>query len=258
MKKNLSLIIYFIFGAILIFSYADTLHAEAVSAGEIEKYIKMLKSDSVKIRTDAAKRISRSRLTNSKLLTIINKKLIKEYNLHPTSKYSADEMAWYCKALASSGNTIYKKTLATVAEKAINANLKRHAAKNLGMISQIAKSKKIAAESQKVNNNLSPEINKYIGMLKSGDFTLQKNAARKIIRARLTEEKLFDVVGEELLKGYKKLPRDRNHIDAMAWLCKALGSSGMAKYKPTFQEVSENSPNRKLKGYAKKYLNQLF
>ncbi len=257
MKKKLSLIVYVIFSAVLILSFTDVLHAGSDLSAEVDKYVNMLKSDSVKIRTDAAKRIYKSRFTDPEPLTIMKEKLLKEYNLHPNSISRTDEMAWYCLALASSGNTDYMKTLTTVAEKAVNVILKRHANDSRVLVLQYAKSDKITAAALKVNNNLSPEINKYIGLLKSNDFGLIRNAAKSITRARFTEEKLYDVINEELLKGYKILPKDRGHIDAMAWLCKALGASGMAKYKPTFQEVSENSSNKKLRRYAKKQLKKL-
>jgi hypothetical protein len=50
---------------------------------------------------------------------------------------------------------------------------------------------------------------------------------------------------------------DRDHIDAMSWLCKALGSSGMGKYRSTLSTVANNAPHKKLKGHAEKSLNEL-
>ena len=79
-------------------------------------------------------------------------------------------------------------------------------------------------------------------------------AAKKIIRAGLFRPAILDAVERELLKGYRDKPRNRNHVDAMAWLVKALGASANPKYKPTLEKVARKAANRKLKGYARKAL----
>ena len=97
----------------------------------------------------------------------------------------------------------------------------------------------------------------YVSQLKSGNAVSQRDAAKRIIRARLYDTKVVDEVEKALLKGYAKGGRDRNHIDAMAWLCKALGASGNSKYRKTLTTVSQNASNRKLRGYASKSLSKL-
>ncbi len=79
-------------------------------------------------------------------------------------------------------------------------------------------------------------------------------AAKKIIRAGIFNPRILDAVRREILKGYQIRPRDRHHVDAMAWLVKVLGASGNKKYKPTLVKVLRGAKNRKLKGYAKKAL----
>ena len=68
---------------------------------------------------------------------------------------------------------------------------------------------------------------------------------------------LFDVVNEELLKGYQQRTGDRNHIDTMAWLCKALAASGMSKYVKTLEKVADTATNTKLQKFARKSLRLL-
>jgi hypothetical protein len=43
----------------------------------------------------------------------------------------------------------------------------------------------------------------------------------------------------------------------MAWLCKALASSGMSEYKTTLQKVIDTTLNKKLRKYAKQALDML-
>jgi len=73
----------------------------------------------------------------------------------------------------------------------------------------------------------------------------------------LFDEKVLDVVSSQLLTDFNKKSKDRNHIDAMAWICKALGASGKSKYRNALSTVMKDSKNRKLRGYAKKSLAQL-
>ncbi|MDY0221499.1 MAG: hypothetical protein RBR67_10215 [Desulfobacterium sp.] len=81
-------------------------------------------------------------------------------------------------------------------------------------------------------------------MLKSDLMKVKKEAAKRITTRSYTDQDLYEVVNEELLKGYQTAS-DKVSIDTMAWLCKALGTSGNEKYKDTLQKV-KNSDNRKL------------
>ena len=49
----------------------------------------------------------------------------------------------------------------------------------------------------------------------------------------------------------EKKKRDRNHADTAAWLCKALGASGMPEYKETLKKISKSRVNKKIRKYAK-------
>ena len=102
-----------------------------------------------------------------------------------------------------------------------------------------------------------PYITKYINMLRSNDSTQKVRAAKEIFKSYSHDPQLLCVVNEELLRGYQINIRDRQHVDAMAWLCKILGASGQTKYKATLKRVAQEAPSRKLKKYAKKSLSKL-
>ncbi|RLC26424.1 MAG: hypothetical protein DRH21_02170 [Deltaproteobacteria bacterium] len=100
-------------------------------------------------------------------------------------------------------------------------------------------------------------ITKYIKVLRSNDSTQKVRAAKEIFKSYSHDPQLLCVVNEELLRGYQINVRDRQHIDAMAWLCKILGASGQTKYKATLKRVAQEAPSRKLKKYARKSLSKL-
>ncbi|MDK9709428.1 MAG: FlgO family outer membrane protein [Desulforhopalus sp.] len=107
--------------------------------------------------------------------------------------------------------------------------------------------------------SLTSEQAKYLRMLESNNTREQKNAAQLMVRSNLRDPVVLDVVEKILLNGYKTsgTDHDRNDtVDTLSWLCKALGASGNSKYRATLSKVASEAPNRKLKGYAEKSLNQ--
>lgn len=103
----------------------------------------------------------------------------------------------------------------------------------------------------------SPEIRKYLRMLKSSNNKNRRYAAKKIIRSYSSNRVLLDTVSRELLKGYQHNLDDRHHVDVMAWFCKTLGRSKQKRYAATLRQVENSSDNRKLKSYASKSLRYL-
>ncbi len=95
------------------------------------------------------------------------------------------------------------------------------------------------------------------GMLRSSSLDDKADGARLVAKLYKSDHNLLEIVNDELLKGYNSNTNDRNHADAMAWLCNALGASGEAKYAVTLEKVSRDASNRKLKKYALKNLRHL-
>jgi hypothetical protein len=100
----------------------------------------------------------------------------------------------------------------------------------------------------------SEEVNQYIKMLTTGNLDEKIEAAKIIERSGFADQKLFDVIENELLKQYL-VEGNSTQIDYTAWLCKALASSGMERYKPTLEKVLQSSNNEKIKKNAKHSLN---
>lgn len=91
----------------------------------------------------------------------------------------------------------------------------------------------------------------------SQDSGTRRNAARNIAGLYNQNEALLDAVEEELLKGYNEGTEDKYHVDAIAWMCKALSASGDARYRESLARVADSATNKKIKKYAKKALEQL-
>lgn len=111
---------------------------------------------------------------------------------------------------------------------------------------------------QQQSSQLSPQQAKYIRMIESNDTRQQKDAAQSMVREKLRDTVVLDVVERALLKGYRVSGNERNDsIDTLSWLCKVLGASGQSKYKATLSKVASEATHRKLQGYAEKSLREL-
>lgn len=268
-----SYIVFFIFS---FFYFCTLIGVPAGYASEnADNYIKMLNSDNIVQRTTAAKKITGSGLTEPELFNLIKEKLLNNYQSNPENPDHIDEMAWLCKALASSGNMEYQSTLQSVAENTTSLKLQRYALQSIDHIEDYARRNKIMASETEETKGLPSEIKKYINMLRADGIKLKTTAAKSIYRGGFSEVRLFDVVEEELIKGgesYYQAMRlyddseddesesyspDSNFIDMMAWFCKALGASGMEKYKATLREIIKNSNDPKLSKYARQGLAML-
>jgi hypothetical protein len=95
----------------------------------------------------------------------------------------------------------------------------------------------------------------YIAKLRSPNFKDKKWSAKKIVRDKVKDPAVFAVVEEVLMAIYADKPRGRDkyamHIDTVAWLCKALGSSQMSEYKETLRKIYESRVHKKIRKHAK-------
>ena len=224
--------------------------AQADHSEDVSKFLSMLDSESIKTRIDALKYITNSHLTDPKLFNVIEKRLLEEYQLNTNNMEHIDEMAWLCKALASSGNEEYSKTLQKVTDTTSVQKLKKYAKQSMDLIKEYAKKNKMLAESEYTNNGISPKAAKYMTMLKSGEISMIKDAAKELSRSKIDDQRVYDTASEVLLEMYKQKSLGSEKIDTLAWLCKALGVSGIAKYKTALDEIINDTSSEKLKKHA--------
>ena len=221
--------------------------AQPDSSQEISQYIQIMQEGSLAHKIITVKKITNSGLSDTQLFDVLEKEL-KDGFLTATGKDPMDYMAWLCKALASSGQEKYKATLTHVVDNTPDPKLKRYAEQSLALFEQYAARNKIMNQGSAGMADKDPAVVQLINMLKS--------AAKKITRSTYKDPDLYETVNQELLNGYANAS-DKLSVDAMAWLCKALGSSGNANYKPTLQKVMD-SGNPLLVKYATQSFEMLY
>ena len=95
-------------------------------------------------------------------------------------------------------------------------------------------------------------VSQILYLLKSPNSKEKIKGAQYTVKSFPTNPQLLEVAKEELLKGYKIKTRDRNHAEAMAWMCNVLGRSKQLQYKDTLEMVYKNAASRRVKKYANK------
>lgn len=95
-------------------------------------------------------------------------------------------------------------------------------------------------------------VSEILYLLKSSNTKEKIKGAQFTVRSYPTNPQLLKTAEAELLKGYQVKTRDRNHAEAMAWMCNVLGRSKQVQYKDTLQMVYKNAASKRIRKYAKK------
>ena len=95
-------------------------------------------------------------------------------------------------------------------------------------------------------------VSQILYLLKSPNSKEKIQGAQYTVKSFPNNQQLLQAAEEELLKGYEVRTRDRNHAEAMAWMCNVLGRSKQIQYKNTLEIVYKNAASRRVKKYARK------
>jgi len=114
------------------------------------------------------------------------------------------------------------------------------------------KTKKITAP-----RNLNSEQKHVAQLLQSESAVDVRNGAKNVYYHHADSTYLAQVAEQSLLRDYQTRTSDRNEIDALAWLCKALAQTHDQQFKNTLSTVADSAYHRKVRSYAAKSLGQL-
>ena len=102
---------------------------------------------------------------------------------------------------------------------------------------------------------LTPAQQNLINMAVSGRSGSIKQAAENVSQNGEASPQVLDVLAEVLLQNTAK--SDGDYVDALSWICKALGNSGQAQYYDALHYTAVNASERKLRKYAEAASKQL-
>jgi hypothetical protein len=228
----------------------------AMSENVENQYLSTLTGGSLAAKIMVAKRITQSQVINDKIFIELEKQILEGYNSGSGSKH-IDQMAWFCKALASSGNVKYLKSLQQVAKDAEDPKLQHYARQSVDSFSFHKKrNQTLSRSAEYTSQGFTADSAQLAVMLKSDEFVMKRDAAKKIVRGASVDPRLFDIVEQELLQGLSEKPGNYSvYVDTMAWMCKALAVSGNTNYAKVLRRVIDESSSPKLQRYAEQSYN---
>ncbi|MGD9842565.1 MAG: hypothetical protein AB7F79_13200 [Steroidobacteraceae bacterium] len=98
---------------------------------------------------------------------------------------------------------------------------------------------------------------RYTKMLASGGPGTISSAAQDIYNTGVSDQEVLDVAAQVLSEFHLKSPDTRDYADATAWLCKALGNSGNARYRSLLEQVTNAKIHRKTRSHCNKAMDAL-
>jgi hypothetical protein len=104
---------------------------------------------------------------------------------------------------------------------------------------------------------LSVAIGGHLVALEGDDSRLKQRAAKMLYRHHREDPRVQQLASDILLEQYNLAPRDRYHVDAMAFLCNILGSSRDPQFRAALIQVRDSARSPKLRKYAAKNLGRV-
>src|SRR5262245_49707402 len=83
-----------------------------------------------------------------------------------------------------------------------------------------------------VNAALTEPEKGFVDQLANGGWLAIRRTAETLVRSGNSNTEVLDVAAEVLLEKYPRAGEDADPVDAMSWVCKALGQSGNSRYRP--------------------------
>lgn len=234
------------------------LTAIADDTSPVDKYITMFERQSPPEQKRAAQELAWAGLNDPRLFDVVEAQLL-AFLPQVRDRRSADQAAWLTKALAYSGDERYRPTLKKVcnSSQSRHGGLSRHCQNALLDMDKYKVWNPIIADRSGYLDGKSDEVNRYATMLRSGNYELQRLAAKRIHYERLYDDWLLDQLQQTVEQNIDKLVLGDDKVDAVGWLLRTLAGPGMPKYRPTLERATK-APDPEIRSYAKRFIGKFY
>lgn len=217
---------------------------------EIKHYITIFEGDSSQLQREAIDELSWKGISDPRIYDLMATQLLRGYG--EKDRAIVEQMSWLVKGMAVSGLEKYRQALEKVAADAPSRKLKKHANTALQRLVNYQRWNPIIIQGVEDVVEGDIEQRRVLNMLQASEGALIRLGGKRIYSKYWDDEQLLEVAKDKLLQDYRVSDLDATHVDALAWLCRALGKSGKSDYKAVLEEVAANSDYRKITKYAKK------
>lgn len=201
--------------------------------------------------SSATHRLEWTGISSPELFDDIAKRLEAGYT--DNTQYSTELNSWLVKSLALSGNEKYLPLINTIATHKDSKKLSKHTATALANFAKFQRwNPIIAANNDTAKTQQDLDRIRTLNMLNSNDGELMEAGTKITARHYIKEEDFIGKVHSLLLTNYQTTDRDK--IQAVEWMCRALGESGNSEYKATLDKIAaDSSAGKSVRKYAAKY-----
>lgn len=217
----------------------------ATNDDDVARYLAIFRGDKT-LHASAAESLGWMGLSDARLFDLIEERVLADYPAPREVKAARQRLAWYIRALGFSGQEKYLPTINKFLHERDYATYARHALKDL---SDYKKWNPIISDRSSFDAKLSDDANRAINMIRASDFRLKEIGAKRVYYGRVREAPVFEALASEVLASYAGA--NGNNNDEIAWMVKALASSGDGKYRPVVQEVAEKTTDAKIARHAR-------
>lgn len=230
--------------------------ADYIPADVVEPYLADATSNEIDERIEVYKSLVETWINDTNLYDNIDARVKNHYL--STNEDVVEELDWAIKALAYSGLTRYKETVALVAKQAKNEDFRKHAEGYLFDMDERVRLANMIHDTRFMEPGISWRVNQLSNMLRSGEAALRSQAVKEIYREHGENTYLLEQLSQILDKESRDLRfRYSAQADFYAWICRVLGDSGHAKFKPLLEEIAEKSAYEKVREFAEEYADEL-
>ncbi len=227
--------------------------AQAVVPETPEEFVKVFQAGSQLEQEKAAQALEWAGLSSPQLFDLIEADLLKVLP-QAKDKVTINYVAHLTKGLSYSGNEKYRATIEKIIADAPNSKVKKYAKLSLPKLAEYARLNALIAP-QSWPTEAHPSLNQRLAnMLKSNDTELIRLAAKRMHYTLSYPPELLALLNTTIEQNYQQ-PLEGERLDAIAWACRALAGSRTPEYKATIEKVAAGADTKKLRSYAKKYLN---
>lgn len=270
---------YFLFIALLFFN---------IAYAQTDVHSLLLADNSVQLK-QAAKMMVSGQQNNEKNADLLAEILWEKYKITAASSNDIDALSWACKALAATGNGRYKSLLEEIYQSKAHKKLRKYAKKSLnqlpiGPVKQFQGGVVKSAIDEKTQESTKqpsrePEVlttialeNHAAFLIPKASLTLQermlfaiakgewlaiKSIAQQLYEQRRSQKnsqhkselQLVDALSQFLLEHYLE-QLNKQQIDVLAWVCRAIGHSNNGRYTKRMKQVSTQALDEKIRNYA--------
>jgi len=214
--------------------------AAASLEDDTQRYIQIFSGDK-KLHSDAADTLSWMGLSDTRLFDIIERRLLEDADAAQSERNERNRVVGYIRSLGFSGQSKYEPTIRKFIGNP-QYQYYRFAELALADLPNYNRWNPVISNRSTFDPKLSDDVNRVANMLRSDDLLLLRVGARRVY-LESKEDILLELLAQQLRANYARSDlSDRQRIDSVAWMAKALGSSRNEKYTALLREVAGKAP----------------